>query len=212
MALPKSKVLDMPVRHLNQSPDLEAFAYIRPCIGERVSGDTAVIASRDGHGMCAVIDALGHGPAAHQVAVAAERYLIDNWVPDPLAMLQGLSDVLSGGLGAAAGIAVIEFGCYRVKYAGVGNTTLRVFNGKPRRLLSVEGVLGQKFRAPHCQELTLLPDEMLVMYTDGVSDKMELRSSELRARRSCGHVARSLVERFGKDHDDATCLVARRIK
>jgi hypothetical protein len=162
--------------------------------------------------MCAVIDALGHGAAAHQVAVAAERYLIDNWVPDPLAMLQGLSNVLSGGPGAAAGIAVIEFGCYRIKYAGVGNTTLRVFNGKPRRLLSVEGVLGQKSRAPHCQEIALRPDEVLVMYTDGVSDRMELRHSELRVRRSCGHFARSLVERFGKDHDDATCLVARRIK
>lgn len=202
----------MPVRQLKESPDLEAFAYIRPCLGERVSGDTAVIVSRDGHGMCAVIDALGHGSEAHQVAVAAERYLIDRWGPDPLATLHGLSDVLSGSRGAAAGIAVIEFDSNKITYAGVGNTVLRVFNSKPKRLLSVEGILGHSYRTPHSQALSLLPSEMLVMYTDGVSDRMKLRQSETRVRRSCGHLARSLVEKFGKDHDDATCLVARRIE
>lgn len=201
----------MPVRQLKESPNLEAFAYIRPCMGERVSGDTAVIASRDdGQGMCAVIDALGHGLEAHQVAVAAERYLTDRWSPDPLATLQGLSNAISGSRGAAAGIAVIEFDCNRITYAGVGNTVLRVFGSKLKRLLSVEGILGQRYRTPHCQALSLLPGELLVMYSDGVSDKMNLRQPEIRAGRSCGHFARLLVERFGKDHDDATCLVARR--
>lgn len=199
----------MPVRQIRESPYLEAFAYIRPHMGERVSGDTAVIASHENRVLLAVIDALGHGPEAHAVAAVAERYLIDRWAPDPLATLQGLANELSGSRGAAAGIAVVDFYQRRVTYVGVGNTVLRVFGAQPKRLVSAEGILGERYRTPSCQAISLWTDALFVMYTDGVSDRMTVRQSELQGRRSCSHLARSLVDQFGKDHDDATCLVVR---
>ena len=47
--------------------------FIRPCRGERVSGDLIVVEERGDHVFLALIDALGHGPSAHAIAEVVKR-------------------------------------------------------------------------------------------------------------------------------------------
>ena len=75
------------------------------------------------------------------------------------------------------------------------------------RLVSVEGVLGQNMRTPPPQQLALQQGDTLLMYTDGVSDRFSREDYPAMASHAPTKIARNIVERFGKAHDDAACLV-----
>ena len=46
----------------------------RPCVGETLSGDTAVVRETDDVVFVALIDVLGHGPEAYETARQAQAY------------------------------------------------------------------------------------------------------------------------------------------
>ena len=76
-------------RHLNIG-DIAVASFARPCVGERVSGDTVVIEHRDNDLFLAIVDALGHGPQANAVANQAERFLRNHWSSNVLDTMQRL--------------------------------------------------------------------------------------------------------------------------
>ena len=188
---------------------IDCAFFIRPCRGERVSGDAVVIEEREGFVFAALIDALGHGPGAHRVAVQAAAYLKESWTSDILATLQGLHDALRGTEGAAAGLCVLEVATSTVRYAGVGNTVIRSFGSREERLYSAAGTLGHQMRTPKEQRLAVTPGDVLMLYSDGVKERFELEDyPQLRYQKS-RTIAKTIVDRFGKDHDDAGCVVMR---
>lgn len=183
--------------------------FIRPCRGERVSGDAAVIEQREGFIFAALIDALGHGPSAHRIAVQGAAYLKESWTSDVLATLHGLHDALRGTEGAAAGLCVLEVATSTVRYAGVGNTVIRSFGSREERLYSAAGTLGHQMRTPKEQRLVVTPGDVLMLYSDGIKERFELDDyPQLRYQKS-RTIAKTVVERFGKDHDDAGCVILR---
>ncbi|HEY6080547.1 MAG TPA: hypothetical protein VIW29_17155, partial [Polyangiaceae bacterium] len=72
------------------------------------------------------------------------------------------------------------------------------------RLLTRDGVLGQRYRVPRVSEHQLAPGQWLLLHTDGVS----YAGGALPAGEAAT-VARALVEGAGKVHDDAAVLAAR---
>lgn len=193
----------------SDSAGIDCAFFIRPCRGERVSGDAAVIEEREGFVFAALIDALGHGPSAHRVAVRGADYLRKSWTSDVLATLHGLHDALSGTAGAAAGLCMLEVATSTVRYAGVGNTVIRNFGPREARLYSAAGTLGHQMRTPKEQRLTVARGDVLMLYSDGVKERFELEDyPQLRYQKS-RTIAKTVVERFGKDHDDAGCVVLR---
>ena len=194
------------------SPGLECASYVRPCRGERVSGDAGVIAHRGGLTLVAIIDALGHGPQAHEDAVRAARYLGERWTPDVSATLQGLHRALTGTGGAAAGVCVVDGTTGVARCAAVGNTVTRAFGEREGRAYSSAGTLGHQMRTPSEQELALEAGDVLVLYTDGIKESFDAAAyPELRTQGPQA-VARTLVQRFGKDHDDAGVVVVKRAR
>jgi hypothetical protein len=64
-------------------------------------------------------------------------------------------------------------------------------------------------RALHVREVPVRAGDVLVMFTDGLRTATTLLDDpELRRERPLG-IAQVLLERYGRDHDDATVLVAR---
>ena len=53
----------------------EHDSAVRPCRGEIVSGDAVVVKETEGACFAAIVDVLGHGREAGDVAVVCERYL-----------------------------------------------------------------------------------------------------------------------------------------
>jgi serine/threonine protein phosphatase PrpC len=86
---------------------------------------------------------------------------------------------------------------------------VRRFGKEETRLVSQEGVLGQNMRTPLPQTLQMEPGDVIVLYTDGVSDRFTSDDYPGVVRHAPKEVASNIVQRFGKDHDDAACIAVR---
>lgn len=189
---------------------VDHYGLVRPHAGYREGGDAAVVVERDGIILAAIVDALGHGPEAHAVAVRAQGFLNGGVAIDsPVDLLNGLHTALRGTRGAAAGLAVLDTATGLVRYAGIGNTVIRRFGSGPDRLVSGDGIVGGTMRTPREQRITLSPGDTIIMYTDGVRDRFELRDYPQLPLQGAETIARTMIQRFGKDHDDAACIALR---
>jgi anti-sigma regulatory factor (Ser/Thr protein kinase) len=196
----------------DDSPAVDCASVIRPFQGEAVSGDAAVVEHRDGITFAAIVDALGHGPLAHRVALKAVRYLKKSWRPDLIATVNGLHKALKGTEGVAAGLCVVNFGKGTGRYVGIGNTVMRVFGDREKRLFSTPGTLGHQMRSPREQSFSIQPDDVVVMYTDGVKERFELKDYPQLRFQKAEKVSSTVIEKFGKHHDDAGCIVMRQAR
>ena len=188
---------------------LEHSSLVEPCKGERVSGDTTVIRPLDGGIFAAIVDVLGHGPEAHDLALKIEGYLSRYASSDVGGLIQRLHVHLKGSRGAAVGLCAIDADAGRLTYVGTGNTVVRRFGGTDTRLVSQDGVLGQNMRTPRPQTLELESGDLVVLYTDGVKDRFTSDDYAGVFRHAPKDVVRNIVERFGKDHDDSACIAVR---
>jgi anti-sigma regulatory factor (Ser/Thr protein kinase) len=183
--------------------------FVRPCRGERVSGDIVVVEQRDGDVFIAVVDALGHGPAAHAIADRAARFLKRSWRSDLARTMRELHETLRGTDGAAAGLCIVEVGRRQARYVGVGNTVIRTLGDAGKTAFSTPGTLGHQIRTPREQPLAIDAGEVLVLYTDGVKEQFEIEDYPQLRYQDARTIARTIVTRYGKDHDDASCAVLR---
>jgi hypothetical protein len=188
---------------------LEHSSLIRPCLGEDLSGDAVVVRPLEQGLFVAIVDVLGHGPEAHQLTHVIDAYLARYGSPDVSGLMTRLHQHLIGTRGAAVGLCAIDAVAGRIDYAGVGNTNLRRFGKVESRLVSQEGVLGQNMRTPMAQSLQLDPGDVVVLYTDGVSDRFTSTDYPGVLHHAPKEVASNIVQRFGKDHDDAACFAVR---
>ena len=189
--------------------DIDIASFARPCLGELVSGDTVVIEQRDEILFLAIVDALGHGPQANAVANRAERFLRNGWSSDVLDTMHRLHSELKGTIGAGAGLCVVDSVTRDLRYTGVGNTVLRTFGSQAIRLISTDGIIGDRFRTPTVQSAPLNESGTILLYTDGVSDRFDLAQYPQLIYHSAPAIARKIVENFGKPYDDATCMAMR---
>ena len=104
----------------------------RPCQGEKVSGDAVVTLPLDGGIFVAIVDVLGHGPEAHELARTIDTYLGRYASTDISGLMIRLHQHLKGARGAVGGLCSIDAASGRATYAGTGNTVLRHF-GKTER-------------------------------------------------------------------------------
>jgi serine phosphatase RsbU (regulator of sigma subunit) len=188
---------------------LEHSSLIRPCPGEHVSGDAVVIRPLERGLFVAIVDVLGHGPEAHELTHVIDAYLARYGSADVSGLMTRLHRHLMGTRGAAVGLCAIDAAAGRIDYAGIGNTVMRRFGKVESRLVSQDGVLGQNMRTPLAQTLQLDPGDLVVLYTDGVSDRFTSNDYPGVSRHAPKEVASNIVQRFGKDHDDAACVAVR---
>jgi negative regulator of sigma-B (phosphoserine phosphatase) len=188
---------------------LEHSSLVRPCRGERLSGDAVVIRPLEQGLFVAIVDVLGHGPEAHELTQVIDAYLDRYASSDVTGLMMRLHQHLKGSRGAAIGFCAIDTQKGRVDYAGIGNTVFRRFGKTETRLVSQDGVVGQNMRTPRPQALQLEPGDTIVLYTDGVSDRFTSDDYPGVLRHAPKEVAGNIVERFGKGHDDAACICVR---
>ncbi len=188
---------------------MEHASLIRPCPGEWVSGDATTVRPLEEGVFAAIVDVLGHGPEAHELAQVIDGFLERYAGADVAAVMARLHAHVRGSRGAAAGLCSIDTASGRVCYVGTGNTVLRRFGRAETRLVSQDGVLGQNMRTPKVQTLQLDPDDLLVLYTDGVRDRFTAEDYPGLFHQPPAEVVRNVIRRFGKDHDDAACIALR---
>lgn len=188
---------------------LEHSSLIRPCMGERVSGDAVVLRPLE-HGLfVAIIDVLGHGPEANELTHLIDAFLDRHATADVSSLITRLHQRLKGTRGAAVGLCAIDSATGHLDYVGIGNTRIRRFGESETRLVSQDGVLGQNMRTPLLQSLELESGDLIVLYTDGISDRFTAAEYPGLLRHAPKDVVRNILDRFGKNHDDSACIAIR---
>jgi negative regulator of sigma-B (phosphoserine phosphatase) len=174
-----------------------------PKQGEIMSGDAVVLRSDGGRWLLAVVDALGHGPGAAEVAGKACQHLekvpLSHGVRE---IVTGLHSHLRNTRGAAAMVCMLHGGS--IEGCGVGNVELRVHGDDVPVILS-PGVLGGSVRQFRVFRGQLHALTRMVIFSDGISSRFSLeRMRQLTAADAC----KRIVSEHAHAHDDATVLVA----
>ena len=198
------------------SASSEAFewaAYNRPCLGDRVSGDVAIVVTMDVKLLVVLIDVLGHGTEANGLATEMADYVSKHPVAVPKTMIENLHKAFKGSRGAVAGCAVLDTRSHVVVFAGVGNPNFRILSSSRSMTLPVsDGIIGREIRTPKDHSAQLQAKDLLIACSDGVAENFQVADYPQIFSHGVQSIVRSVVRRFGKDYDDATCLVVRRPK
>lgn len=174
-----------------------------PRQGESECGDVAVFRVSAEATLVAVIDALGHGPHAASAARTAADLLaaapLDRGVEH---VMDTLHTALRGSRGAAAMICIVTPDG-RLEGCGVGNVELRAIGSRVPAVLT-PGVLGASRNRLRTFAARLAVGDRLVMFSDGISSRMELdRIRGLAPGAACD----ALMAQYRRAHDDSTVLV-----
>jgi hypothetical protein len=149
-----------------------------------------------------VVDALGHGAKAAEVAaraleIAEPASLADGVLP----IVKALHEGLAGSRGACALVGIVRPGALEV--CSVGNVELRA-NGIDIPFVLTAGVLGSRLVRPRVVQSVIDRDARLVLFSDGVSSRFHLPDfGLLSAKDACG----AIFERHRRGHDDASLVV-----
>lgn len=172
-------------------------------------GDTGLIKEFDGKVFVAIVDVLGHGSEAHELAVVCRDFLEKNYRQDLKEILKALHEFLRGSRGVVAGLCLLETDSGVLKYIGVGDITVRKFGANPAKLISQDGIVGYVMKTLHEGTMKLEDGDILVLYTDGVKEHFDAEEYPQLFSDNARAIASNIIRKFGKEEDDATCIALR---
>lgn len=177
-----------------------------PLEGEFECGDSWHIARGAEGTAVMVVDGLGHGAFAAEAARVAIDTFASSPFSAPVDLITRANALMSKTRGGAGACALLHGG--RVSYAGVGNISgYLVSAGKSQGLVSHNGTLGLGQRRTQQFEYRHEAGTVLVMHSDGVSARWELKN---RADLMASHpavMAAAIYRDHGRGRDDATVVV-----
>jgi anti-sigma regulatory factor (Ser/Thr protein kinase) len=185
----------------------------RPLSGEKICGDSYGARTVDGREQLMLCDGLGHGPLAALAAQAAMTGFVTAGPDGPGAVLSHLNEHLRSTRGAVAAVAEIDRDAGTVRFAGIGNVSATIVDGQRRRAMaSVPGIVGQLAadgrRSLREFDYPLPAGALVVLHSDGLTDRWDLADYPGLAARSAVTVAATLLRDAGRRRDDASVLVA----
>lgn len=219
-----SRPLSVPVREagmgvVNESPLLDpdtrphqdVYAAVnRPCFGEVVSGDRPIVMALPTGVLFGMVDVLGHGSEAYQLALHCERWLLAQASGAVEDLLYALHRDIKGSRGAAISLAWISSRRpQQVTVVGVGNTLLYALQDSVTPISAQPGILGGNMPRLQPMVLPLEVGDVLLLTTDGLSERVD--SLQLLSLKNWPvmRIANELLRLYGKVHDDAACAVLR---
>lgn len=177
-----------------------------PMEGEIECGDAwSVEHGREGTAVL-VVDGLGHGSFAAEAARAAVEVFAGSPFAAPLDVMTRANAAMSKTRGGAAACALMRDG--RVSYAGVGNISgTLVAPGASQGMVSHNGTLGLGQRRTQQFEYAHAHGAVLVMHSDGISARWDLKSRADLLARHPAIIAGVIYRDHSRGRDDTTVVV-----
>jgi anti-sigma regulatory factor (Ser/Thr protein kinase) len=175
--------------------------------GEVECGDSWRLAVDGGDIAVMVADGLGHGTFAAQAAHSAVAAFESSPFDAPTQVLERAHRATSGSRGAAAACARIgaDGG---LAYAGVGNISgFLVSAERTQGMVSHGGTLGVKLSKIQQFDYRRAPHALVVMHSDGISARWDLKSKPGLMQRHPAIIAAILYRDHGRSRDDSTIVV-----
>ncbi|EMB51888.1 SpoIIE family protein phosphatase [Vibrio mimicus] len=181
-----------------------------PYFGEPEAGDGYMVYQNEDDLLVVIIDALGHGPNAADLARAMERFLNEKANFDLTWLMQSLHEHFMGSLGAA--VTMLHLDCRKNQFSGVGigNNLLRKVNHSAQSFHAQPGVVGEMIPTLRQFQGTFQPEDWFILTTDGIRENLDLHEADVPwAQSSALRMASYYMDHFSKHHDDATVIVVR---
>ncbi|QYC42785.1 Serine/threonine-protein kinase RsbT [Nonomuraea coxensis DSM 45129] len=189
------------------APVSRVSGLTRPIGEEIVSGDAFAYVEGGDTAIGLLCDGLGHGPAAAAASREAVRVFEHQHDLPVLELLERVHKALTGTRGGAVAIARLDRARGTVRYAGLGNVSGWIVHAEGRQgMISVPGIAGHQRSRLREYEYTVPPHSVLVMHSDGLSDRWDPVSFPGLAARSPAVVAATLLRDAGTRRDDAAVL------
>lgn len=172
-------------------------------------GDTGLAIEDGAACFFALVDVLGHGREAAQVARLAEGFLRQH-AREPLPLLMELlHERLRGTRGCVAALGRLNAETGALALVGIGNICVRIEGPEPARVILGDGVIGYTMSTPREKAVRLHRGDLLLLYSDGIKEFFDLRECPGLLGQGIDEVAATILRRFGKASDDASCLALR---
>lgn len=192
----------------------------RPIPGEPGSGDHFCVRTTQDGWTVMVVDGLGHGPLAAVASAEATKAFRGAGSDEPVEIMDEIHQALETTRGAAVAIARLEPQRHRIRFAGIGNIAAAVVTGSDARhssrsqptrhgMTSSPGIVGHQYGTVREYAYPLDDESMVVMHSDGLTDRWNLAAYPGLADHDPLVVAATLMRDAGIRHDDACVLVAR---
>ncbi|MBF0573045.1 MAG: SpoIIE family protein phosphatase [Desulfamplus sp.] len=172
-------------------------------------GDTGVVVVSDNQCFLALLDVLGHGREAHEVALVAENYLLKNYSFKVTEIMSGLHERLKGTRGAVAALCSINIDNGELYYSGIGNINTRVHGYQTLQLMPQDGIIGYMINSPKERQFKLCYGDTLILTSDGVKEHINFADYPELLKGSAKTIANNMIDLFGKGNDDSSCIVLR---
>ena len=181
-------------------------------VGEGESGDLHMVCCNHNGILIAVIDGIGHGEEAAEVARTAAA-LLQGSVDEPvISLVEQCHEKLRGSRGVVLSMAFVSPGQKMMTWLGVGNVQGVLVRANATRgnaqepLLLRAGVVGAKLPALQASVLPVSRGDTIFFATDGIQGDF---STSLSARENPQRAADRILSHFRSGNDDALILVAR---
>ena len=89
-------------------PELDYFVTTRPLINNTACDDAGIIREYVSKVFIGIIDVLGHGEEAHEVAVNCMDFLAKNYRQDLMQIMEDLNQHIMGSRGAVAALRLLD--------------------------------------------------------------------------------------------------------
>ncbi|MEU8958002.1 SpoIIE family protein phosphatase [Streptomyces sp. NPDC048518] len=180
-----------------------------PADGEERCGDAGAVVDDGTVRTAAVIDGLGHGPAAAEAADSALRCFraaAERTLPD---ILGAMHRTLRHTRGAA--VALLRLDGEQALYCGIGNIRAVALShdGVHHRLTGQPGVVGWRMPTPKTHTIPLPEGTTAVLHTDGIDARWTHAPTLFTLRLPPQLLTAAVTHNHRSTRDDATVLALR---
>ena len=181
-----------------------------PVSGEQACGDAWAMKVDGDSTFFMLADGLGHGPDAAEAANQAVAIFSEQSPRHPAELLQLIHAGLRGTRGAAVVAAEVTPEKGIIRYAGLGNITGLMLDGKTsRNLVSHNGTAGVEARKIQEFSYPWTENGLLVLHSDGVATRWLLDEYPGLAQKPPALIAGVLFRDHQRLRDDSTVVVAK---
>ncbi|MDE1164742.1 MAG: ATP-binding protein [Pseudomonas sp.] len=155
-----------------------------------------------------VVDGLGHGSHAEEAGRAGALAFRQAPFATPTLLMDELHRAMQGTRGGAVAIAQYNAGTDTVQFTGIGNIGACLIDAEHSRgLASHPGIVGVQYRKAQAFDYPQAQGKLLVMYSDGLQSRWNLRDYPGLVHRHPAVIAAVLHRDFCRGRDDVTVMV-----
>lgn len=202
--------LDITIRKLlreKHGNSIESFVLSQPKNGNVENGDKYLIKQRKHCFDFCIIDALGHGINAQQVAQKAMDVIQNYEILEIHEIVNECNKALKNTRGAALCIGKINLMKNIVEFTSIGNIESRIYGKNQIQFDVYNGTIGNVIDYYKIDNYPFKRGDCLIAYTDGISNSFVITKKML--SKSAHEIGSFIINSYSKNYDDATVLVAK---